>query len=344
MNGPLTSIRSYHSSKKHCDKRRPDHFRNILDPWSDDMDAVDDAANIQSADLASPPLQAVKPSISVSKPRKGGEERQLSWSAYMGEDADDGDSPWASLDAIADGTGHLAKPFPDSAGSRGGVNEGEDALMKAAVEAALSSSSKQNLPPREPSILGQVKQDSAPAANDSPARLSHVDPATGSASMVDVSSKATTTRTAEAVGRVTIPWKALPLLEESSSLTPTHLPSGANLKGPVLHTAQLAGIMGAKRTADLVPLCHSLPLSHVDVSIRAVQDDEEAELPYLLVRCTATTAGQTGVEMEALTGVQVACLTLWDMLKSVAGRDMVISGIMVTSKRGGKSGDWDRKV
>ena len=101
--------------------------------------------------------------------------------------------------------------------------------------------------------------------------------------------------------------------------------------------------MGAKRTAELIPLCHGITLAHVDVSIDVVEDDEEAELPYLLVRCTATAAGQTGVEMEALTGVHVACLTLWDMLKSVAGRDMVVSDIMVTRKSGGKSGDWTRQ-
>lgn len=309
------------------------------------MDAAADAAYAPAP--AEDAGLKVEPAHKTTLANEADKGRQLSWSAYMG-DADDGDSPWASLDAIADGAGHLAKPFPTQAEGASDKSH-EDAAMVAAVEAALSRQETVANAPSKVSPLAASHSMNATSASPPPPRLTHVDPATGSASMVDVSSKATTPRTAEAVGRVSIPRVALELLRASRSSASSaskdaQLPPGARLKGPVLHTAQLAGIMGAKRTAELIPLCHGITLAHVDVSIDVVEDDEEAELPYLLVRCTATTAGQTGVEMEALTGVHVACLTLWDMLKSVAGRDMVVSDIMVTRKSGGKSGDWTRQL
>ncbi|SPO20628.1 related to Molybdopterin biosynthesis CNX2 protein [Ustilago trichophora] len=171
--------------------------------------------------------------------------------------------------------------------------------------------------------------------------LSHIDPTTGGASMVDVSPKTITPRSATAVGRIYLPTPAASLVRSTES----H--SGVSGKGPVLHTAQLAGIMAAKRTADLIPLCHPLPLTHVDVKL-SIRDGEADQADggesWIQVECTAKTAGQTGVEMEALTGCTVACLTVWDMVKAVAGKTMRMGDVMVVRKCGGKSGDWERSV
>ena len=154
--------------------------------------------------------------------------------------------------------------------------------------------------------------------------LTHLD-ATGRARMVDVSSKEATVRTAAAVGSVT----CLPatLDQVRAEITP---------KGAVIATAELAGIMAAKRTAELIPLCHQLPLSKAEV--RIATDDA---LPGFRIEAEIRTNGVTGVEMEALTAVSVAGLTLFDMLKAI-DRSMVIGGIEVLSKTGGKSGDWQR--
>ena len=155
-------------------------------------------------------------------------------------------------------------------------------------------------------------------------RLTHVDDG-GRARMVDVSDKEATVRTATAAAQ-------LACLPE----TLAEVRAGNAPKGSVLQTAELAGIMGAKRTAELIPLCHPLPLTKVEVRIE--MDDE---LPGFRVSSQVRTNGVTGVEMEALTAVSVACLTLFDMLKAI-DRTMVIGGIEVTSKTGGKSGDWRR--
>ena len=143
--------------------------------------------------------------------------------------------------------------------------------------------------------------------------------------MVDVSDKEITARTAGAVGFLT----CLPA-------TLNQVCAGTTPKGSVISTAELAGVMAAKRTADLIPLCHPLPITKADVRIEI--DDE---LPGFRVAAEVRTNGVTGVEMEALTAVSVACLTLFDMLKAV-DRTMLIGGIEVTAKSGGKSGDWDR--
>ena len=155
-------------------------------------------------------------------------------------------------------------------------------------------------------------------------RLTHFDDS-GRARMVDVSDKEPTVRTATAAGQ-------LVCLPE----TLAEIRAGNAPKGSVLQTAELAGIMGAKRTAELIPLCHPLPLTKVEVRIE--MDDE---LPGFRVNSQVRTNGVTGVEMEALTAVTIACITLFDMLKAI-DRTMVIEGIEVTSKRGGKSGDWRR--
>ena len=155
-------------------------------------------------------------------------------------------------------------------------------------------------------------------------KLTHFDE-TGRAAMVDVSGKAVTTRKAIAVGQVKMAAATLALVQ-----------AGGNKKGDVFSVAELAGIMGAKKTSDLIPLCHPLPLSKVNVRIEV----DEA-LPGLAVSAETKTSGQTGVEMEALTAVSVACLTIYDMLKA-ADKHMVIGEVMLIEKTGGKSGDWVR--
>lgn len=151
-------------------------------------------------------------------------------------------------------------------------------------------------------------------------QLTHIDE-TGRAAMVDVSEKPQTSRKAIAEGYVRLnkPTLALAL-------------SGETKKGAVIPIAELAGIMGAKKTSDLIPLCHPLPLSKVSVKIH----EEDGRLR---VEAEAKTTGQTGVEMEALMAVNIACLTLYDMLKA-AQKDMVIENIRLLAKSGGKSGDW----
>ncbi|NDV01484.1 cyclic pyranopterin monophosphate synthase MoaC [Pseudoroseicyclus tamaricis] len=153
--------------------------------------------------------------------------------------------------------------------------------------------------------------------------LSHFDQK-GEAHMVDVSEKEVTTREARAIGHVKMTPQALDLARQ-----------GTAKKGDVIGTARLAGIMAAKRTADLIPLCHPLPLSHVSLAIEA----DEA-LPGLRLEATVRTTGRTGVEMEALTAVSVAALTLYDMLKA-AEKGMEIGEIRLAYKSGGKSGTYE---
>lgn len=154
--------------------------------------------------------------------------------------------------------------------------------------------------------------------------LSHLDDE-GRARMVDVSGKTVTARIATAAGVLTCKCETLDQVR-----------SGTAPKGGVIRTAEIAGIMGAKRTAELIPLCHPLALTKVEVRIEI----DEA-LPGFRVESEVRTDAVTGVEMEALTAVSIACLTLFDMLKAI-DRTMVIGGVEVTSKSGGKSGDWKR--
>jgi len=157
-------------------------------------------------------------------------------------------------------------------------------------------------------------------------RLTHID-ARGEARMVDVSAKPATARVAVAEGRVVMTRKTLALIVK-----------GDAAKGDVLGTARIAGIMAAKRTADLIPLCHPLALSKVTVDI-----EPDAKLPGCLVRATVKVTGPTGVEMEALTAVAVACLTIYDMVKA-AERGIRIEGIHLVEKKGGKSGHYRAKL
>lgn len=152
--------------------------------------------------------------------------------------------------------------------------------------------------------------------------LTHLD-ATGRARMVDVSLKNATARTAKVEGQLRCDRATLDLVKQ-----------GRTPKGAVIATAELAGVMAAKRTADLIPLCHPLALTKVAVTIEI-----DPQLPGFRVAGEVRTIAQTGVEMEALTAVSVACLTLYDMLKAV-DRAMVIENIRVTEKSGGRSGSW----
>ena len=152
--------------------------------------------------------------------------------------------------------------------------------------------------------------------------LSHLD-ATGAANMVDVSDKAVTDRVATAEGRVVMQPETLRIIRE-----------GDAKKGDVLGTARLAGIMAAKRTHELIPLCHPLLLSKIRVDCEI--DDA---LPGVRITAEVKVSGQTGIEMEALTAVSVACLTIYDMVKA-AERGIRIEGIHLVEKRGGKSGTY----
>lgn len=148
----------------------------------------------------------------------------------------------------------------------------------------------------------------------------------GRARMVDVSEKNETARTAIAAGRVLVN-------EETFRLIKT----GGMKKGDVLATAQIAGIMGAKRTPDIIPMCHPIMISGVDIDFNLNEEDLAVE-----IKATAKCTGVTGVEMEALTAVSVAALTVYDMCKAVQ-KDMVISDIRLLKKTGGKSGEFVRE-
>jgi cyclic pyranopterin phosphate synthase len=155
--------------------------------------------------------------------------------------------------------------------------------------------------------------------------LTHID-AEGRARMVDVGGKDETARTASAEGSITMSPEALDAIERN-----------ALSKGDAIAAARIAGIMAAKRTAELIPLCHPIGLTDAGVDIEV-----DRSLPGLHATAWASTRGKTGVEMEALIAVTVALLTIYDMAKAL-DRGMEISGVRLTEKRGGKSGDWKRK-
>ena len=157
---------------------------------------------------------------------------------------------------------------------------------------------------------------------DTSDRLTHLDEE-GRPAMVDVSSKDVTARTAVAEGRIVMAPETLDLILE-----------GRTAKGDPVQVAEIAGIMAGKRTSELIPLCHPLPGTTLKVALRT-----EASPPGVVARAEARVSGQTGVEMEALTAVSVALLTVYDMVKAV-DRGMRIEGIRLLSKEGGKSGRW----
>jgi len=172
-------------------------------------------------------------------------------------------------------------------------------------------------PKSERSAMPEAAAPTPPAA-----ALTHIDQR-GEARMVDVSEKGVTERIAIAEGRVLMRKETLDLVL-----------AGNAMKGDVLGAARLAGIMAAKRTHGLIPLCHPLPLTKVEVEI-----NPEHTLPGFLVQATVKVTAKTGVEMEALTAVSIACLTIYDMVKAVE-RGMHIEGIRLLHKSGGKSGEW----
>lgn len=168
-----------------------------------------------------------------------------------------------------------------------------------------------------------IFSDLGPAPDQSqPSSLSHLDGA-GAAHMVDVSGKAVTQRVAVAEGYLRMTHETMAAIQ-----------SGNLPKGDVLGTARIAGIMAAKQTSNLIPLCHPLPIKSVEISL--VPDDQR---PGYRIEARVKTAGQTGVEMEALTAVSVTALTLYDMAKAVQ-KSMKIEDICLISKTGGKSGDY----
>lgn len=177
-------------------------------------------------------------------------------------------------------------------------------------------------------------------------RLSHLDE-TGRASMVDVGDKQPTKRTATASGRIYIPQVAYDLVTstypasepDGSSSSPLQMAaSKARRKGDALTVAHLAAITGAKQTSNLIPLCHPLAISNISVvlSPEVSVSDSGAHRYSILCLATVSCEGKTGVEMEALTAVSVGLLTVWDMLKAVAGKEMEIGEILVSEKTGGK--------
>ena len=156
------------------------------------------------------------------------------------------------------------------------------------------------------------------------AELTHFNQS-GEAHMVDVGDKASTHRQAVVEGRIIMQTETLERILQ-----------GTHKKGDVLGIARIAGIMAAKRTADLIPLCHPLPITHVEIELKA---EQEAHAIHCLT--TVETRGQTGVEMEALTATQIALLTIYDMCKAI-DRGMQINDVRLLKKSGGKSGEWSR--
>ena len=159
-------------------------------------------------------------------------------------------------------------------------------------------------------------------------RLSHIGDG-NRPRMVDVGGKAVTRRTAHAVAVVVLPRALARMLQGGEIDGP---------KGPIFQAATLAGIMGAKRTADLIPLCHPLPLDNCSIEIKPQSPKKDGSVE-VEVHCRARTRARTGVEMEALTAVQVGLLTIYDMVKAI-DRGMVMENIRVLEKHGGKSGSW----
>jgi len=149
----------------------------------------------------------------------------------------------------------------------------------------------------------------------------------GKAKMVDVSNKKVTDRSATAIGSISVGKEIIDRIE-----------SGNMKKGDVLSVAQIAGIMGAKKTSEIIPMCHNIFISGADLKFKINKDESK-----IIIQATVKTSGQTGIEMEALTAVSIAALTIYDMCKAV-DKNMVINGITLMKKTGGKSGTYEREV
>lgn len=190
--------------------------------------------------------------------------------------------------------------------------------IREVITVSSSAEFLSNFPKNETETSGTI---GAPVSSLS---LTHLD-ASGEAQMVDVSAKPPTVRQAIATGYIRMSQETLAIIE-----------AGNAPKGDVVGTAKLAGIMAAKQTANLIPLCHPLPLQKINVRLAA-----DATLPGYRIEAEVKTKSETGVEMEALTAVSVAALTLYDMAKALE-KSMEIGGICLASKTGGKSGDYTR--
>ncbi|GAA5879460.1 hypothetical protein JCM8547_008150 [Rhodosporidiobolus lusitaniae] len=294
-------------------------------------------------------------------------------------------SPVAINHRLENTTRRTSRLSPHYALSRGGavpvhLLSGSNPSFSFAGLRTFSSSSaalSQHPPERKSKTIDEAEQPASPASTSSssspssapsptPSTLTHIDPTTGKASMVSVSAKAPTLRSATAVGYIKLNQRAWDLIDlgdsspsapyatasifQQSSSSPSDssapsipsdspaTPTMRTQKGDVLSIAQLAGIMGAKHTSLLIPLCHPLSLSYISVRLTPVPSSTS-----IRIEATAECVGPTGVEMEALTAVSTAALTVWDMCKAVAGEEMEVSRIKVVRKSGGRSGDWVRE-
>ena len=206
--------------------------------------------------------------------------------------------------------------FSSQSGDEDGVNDSDAGANYYKLYQRLMTQSQTVAAPSSSSVGSSLSTESSRTAD---VTLSHVGES-GKAKMVDVGSKPETSRVAVAAGRVKLGGTAFELVAENRLK-----------KGDVLSTAQLAGIMAVKQTSHLIPLCHNVVLTSVDVNLTL-----ESSSLSVVIECTARSRGQTGVEMEALTGVAVAALTVYDMCKSVS-HDIIISDVQLISKTGGKS-------
>ncbi len=187
---------------------------------------------------------------------------------------------------------------------------------------------------REVGVGMQGRGESWASALKSEGNFTHVNHENGRPQMVDVASKAVTVRTAVAVASLVFPPAVASAFESSAAAQTSGL---RNKKGPVFDTATLAGIMGAKKTSDLIPLCHPLPLDSVNVDIDFAEDGVGGkDYARATITCTAKCTGKTGVEMEAMVGANVAALTVYDMVKGLS-HDVTIEGVKLVGKTGGKS-------
>ncbi|CAO1634371.1 unnamed protein product [Parajaminaea phylloscopi] len=215
-----------------------------------------------------------------------------------------------------------------------------------AVTGTSSTTTTDNVPQsHQPHLAEKLERPQVLATPTNAARpqLTHVDASSGQPRMVSIAGKAITARSATAEGKVFLPSSVVPLLLGTRARGgEIDSPAG---KGPVFATARIAGIMAAKKTHELIPLCHSLPLDGCDIEFLLVHEtdpDDTTDRPHILLTATTSTRSATGVEMEALVAITSAATTIWDMLKSCAGKEMEIGEVKVVSKSGGKSGDWVR--
>ncbi|BGP06944.1 hypothetical protein JCM10049v2_002774 [Rhodotorula toruloides] len=243
-------------------------------------------------------------------------------------------SPSSSAESDSDAhiIPHIARAVWGKKFAHDGLGGAEGIKEKGRMGAMVGIGASDDSSSSSPDKRSPAPSPSSSSSTASPS-LTHIDPTTGKASMVSVSQKASTVRSATAEGEIYLGASAFSLIDFGGSAS-----TMKTKKGDVLSIAQLAGLMGSKHTSLLIPLCHPLSLSHIHVSLSPIPSTHS-----LRISCTAECVGPTGVEMEALTGVSIAALTVWDMCKAVAGKEMRIGNVRVVRKSGGKSGDWERR-